>query len=288
MAPATRSSRPGSRATRTAKTTTTTTTPASAESPRPSRPKGARPASAGRYKAPALDRGLDILEKLADEPNGLSLKRLADALGRTPTEIFRMVVRLQERGYLRRGHDDAYHLTARMLALAHRHAPTKGLITAAMPTMVRLAERVGQSCHLAQLHTTELVVIAEVAGSSPLCLTVRPGSSHDPAETTSGRLLLALQDDPVIPEAERRRLRKSKVVRRASSVSRGVTDLSAPVFDYTGRAVGALTVPMLVLHEPPIEPAEVLSEVESAAARISDALGGSAGSIAPPSPEALS
>ncbi|MEM6393671.1 MAG: helix-turn-helix domain-containing protein [Planctomycetota bacterium] len=230
-------------------------------------------AATPRYKAPALDRGLDILERLAEEPSGLSLKRLADALGRTPTEIFRMVVRLQERGYLRRGQDDAYHLTARLLALAHRHAPTKGLITAAMPVMTGLAERVGQSCHLAQLHPPDLVVVAEVAGSSPLCLTVRSGSLHDPAATTSGRLLLAMQDDPCIPDAERSRLCKAGVVRRASLVSRGVTDLSAAVFDYTGRAVAALTVPMLVLHEPPIDPSQVLAEVGTAAQAISDALG---------------
>src|SRR6202012_1729780 len=53
-----------------------------------------------RYSAPALEKGLDIIELLAGHPEGLSLVELARALGRTTAEIFRMVVVLQTRGYL--------------------------------------------------------------------------------------------------------------------------------------------------------------------------------------------
>ncbi|MEA3094160.1 MAG: hypothetical protein QOJ04_5502, partial [Caballeronia sp.] len=53
-----------------------------------------------RYSAPALEKGLDIIELLASHPEGLSLADLGKTLGRTTAEIFRMVVTLETRGYL--------------------------------------------------------------------------------------------------------------------------------------------------------------------------------------------
>ena len=52
------------------------------------------------YRAPALEKGLDILELLADRPEGLSQSEIARALGRTVGEIFRMLNCLVERGFL--------------------------------------------------------------------------------------------------------------------------------------------------------------------------------------------
>ncbi len=44
-----------------------------------------------RYSAPALEKGLDVLECLADGAAPQSLNALARALGRTSSEIFRML-----------------------------------------------------------------------------------------------------------------------------------------------------------------------------------------------------
>src|SRR5260370_42528703 len=51
-----------------------------------------------RYRAPALDKGLDILELLAGEEEGLSQAEIAKALGRTPNEHYRMLERLARPG----------------------------------------------------------------------------------------------------------------------------------------------------------------------------------------------
>ena len=55
------------------------------------------------YNAPAVDKALDVLELLGDSSPGMSLTRIADALGRSKQELFRVLVCLQERGYLLRG-----------------------------------------------------------------------------------------------------------------------------------------------------------------------------------------
>jgi len=83
--------------------------------------KKATEKSSDRYAAPALDKGLDILELLAGRPEGLSLKQIADALGRSSTEIFRMLNQLRERAYIHRFEPGGiYRLSLKMFELAHR------------------------------------------------------------------------------------------------------------------------------------------------------------------------
>ena len=53
-----------------------------------------------RYTAPALEKGLDILELLASRFEPMSQAAIAHALGRTPSEVFRMISVLEQRGYL--------------------------------------------------------------------------------------------------------------------------------------------------------------------------------------------
>ena len=51
-----------------------------------------------RYRAPALDKGLDILELLSSTDESFSQAEIAKALSRTPNEIYRMLDRLVRRG----------------------------------------------------------------------------------------------------------------------------------------------------------------------------------------------
>jgi uncharacterized membrane protein len=53
-----------------------------------------------RYAAPALDKGLDILELLSSVSEALTHSEIASRLGRTLTEVFRMLVCLEQRGYI--------------------------------------------------------------------------------------------------------------------------------------------------------------------------------------------
>ena len=45
---------------------------------------------ASAYSAPALEKGLDILELLAGSSPGLTQNQIAARLGRSPSELFRM------------------------------------------------------------------------------------------------------------------------------------------------------------------------------------------------------
>ncbi len=79
------------------------------------------------YTAPALEKGLDILEALAETQDGLTQQEVAFALRRSVGEIFRMLEVLRRRGWVSRDPDTGRHaLTTRMFELSHRHPPTPG------------------------------------------------------------------------------------------------------------------------------------------------------------------
>ena len=61
-----------------------------------------------RYSAPALEKGLEIIELLARTPDGLGLTDISEHLGRTKTELFRMLCVLHDAGYL--DYSDSDHI----------------------------------------------------------------------------------------------------------------------------------------------------------------------------------
>src|SRR5580692_831836 len=95
---------------------------------------------AERPGAPALEKGLDLLEALAEAPGGLTQKALALRLGRSVGEIFRMLGVLERRAYIARdAATGQYGLTLRLFELANRHPPMRRLQSAALPIMQDLA-----------------------------------------------------------------------------------------------------------------------------------------------------
>ncbi len=256
------------------------------------RPPIGSTASEFRYAAPALGKGLDILEVLANSPHGLTLKALADTMGRTVSEIFRMTVTLQQRGYVAIDENDRYSLTLKMLELSHRQQPLKSLVATATPLMRELAGRAYQSCHLSVYHDGQLLVVAQVDAPGPFTMGAKVGALAKLSDSASGTILLAFRD-----EAERTRMlaaqirihgeletdaaqllrqiedaRKNATITWPSRRIRGATDISRPVFGIDQEVIAALTVPYIERLDRPQSPSipDVEAQVREIAARLSE------------------
>src|SRR3546814_5506261 len=106
-----------------------------------------------RYRAPALDKGLDILELLASEPLPMTLTAIVNRLERSHGELFRMVQVLEYRGYIEQDRaSDGYRLTDQLFSLGMQQPRIQNLVEIALPIMRQLTIAVEQSCHLA-VHT---------------------------------------------------------------------------------------------------------------------------------------
>src|SRR5215469_9025953 len=76
------------------------------------RPTSVKSGTKRYYPTPALEKGLDILELFASTPEGMTVSEVARRLNRTMSEIFRMLLCLEHRGYLAQSATkDRYHLT---------------------------------------------------------------------------------------------------------------------------------------------------------------------------------
>src|SRR4051794_31357674 len=145
-----------------------------------------------RYAVPALDKGLDILELLASEAQGLTQKQIADRMGRSASEIFRMLACLERREVVRPVRaGGAYLLTPRLFERAHRHPPTKLLLDAAMPIMRNLARQAHQSCHMGVLHGHDVLMVAQADSPEHAGFNVRLDARFPVLVSTTGAVLLA-------------------------------------------------------------------------------------------------
>jgi len=216
------------------------------------------------YSVPALEKGLDILEALARARSPLALTGIAHKLGRNPSEIFRMLDCLTQRGYLQRDATSGdYRLSLRLFELAHTHSPLEELRRAARRPMEQLAYKLGESCHLSVRRLLDLVVVDQAFSQARVCISVEPGSHFPLALTASGQLLLA--HDPEagllvkkLPRLQRSHVSKAKLaaIRRqgyclhVEETTRGVIGLAVLVGKPQIQNVCALTVSALRSSKP--------------------------------------
>lgn len=210
-----------------------------------------------RYRAPALDKGLDIFELLAETEGSLSQAEIAKALSRTPNEIYRMLDRLVRRDYIRRTPEDRYEITLKMFELVHARPPLRRLVNQAIPHLHRVAQEAGQSCHLVVLDRDAPVVVAQVDAPSYWSLAIRVGTRLRLAGTGSGRVFLAFAPpeqrelmlkstgETLTPEdaAAITTIRADGHSVMASGQIAGVTNVSAPVMGPLGTVMAVLTCP---------------------------------------------
>lgn len=240
------------------------------------------------YSAPALTKGLEVLELLAEARAPMTMKEIAEGLGRSKNEIFRMLVALQERGYLEKNPEtDAFSLTDRLFKLGLHTPSAQDLMTAAMPELSAIAEESGQSPHLVVINRGMTVVTAAVPGGEDMSFTLRLGYGRPATDSTSGQVILAFQPPTlakrIIAECQakspgsvdRAALDEQLAAIRARGYelhdSRdfvGITDICCPILGTDGTAVASIIIAYINRHTRKSRHQETLAILQAACDRI--------------------
>lgn len=218
------------------------------------------------YRAPALEKGLDILELLSDQSGGLILSQIAQRLGRSVQEVYRVVLSLERRGYVvRQPLDDTFRISLKLFDLASKHPPLRRLLEAAWPILHGVAAEVEEVIMLSVLDGCRARVVAVAENPAPIGFRVRIGTQSRLLTKASGRTLLAYQPPATASwlrevavadmrdedrDAARLLQRVEHIAERgyemvADETLKGITDVSFPILDAAGVAQAALTMPFL-------------------------------------------
>jgi DNA-binding IclR family transcriptional regulator len=244
------------------------------------------------YPTPALEKGLDILELFAATPEGMTVSEVARRLNRTMSEIFRMLLCLEHRGYLAQSaNKDRYHLTLKLFRLGQEHPPTKRMVMEALPIMHWLAHQMRQSCHLGVLDGGQVVILAQVDSPESTGFYVKVGSRVDLMHAATGHVIMAHQTEDARDRAIQEWMRETQkkkpadlddhlekirargYERRASYEVTGVVNISFPVLNSQGTAIAGLTVPYVKRIEDTIGIPEIVDTLREASRQISEAMG---------------
>jgi DNA-binding IclR family transcriptional regulator len=238
-----------------------------------------------KYRAPALEKGLDVLELLAAHGAAMTPSQMSIELGRSVSELFRMIQVLEFRRYIE-ATPDGYCLTNRLFTLGMAQSPAKSLTETALPIMRDLAALTVQSCHLVVPTEDQIVVVLRVEGPGDLGYSVRLGYRRNIIDASSGLMFYGCASEQTRKHLRDRLTQRHGqdavddyisrattagalgYVRRESDFVKGVTDLVAPIIGADG-IIATLITPYIQRTPPVCDEEVALTHLRSAARSIS-------------------
>jgi len=230
-------------------------------------------------KVQSLGRGLYLLEYIAEQDHPVRLAELASLLGVEKSSAYRLVATLADRGYVRKDpHTDGYVLHRKVLELAGKLAGHRQLKECAPKYLEELAEKTGETSHLAVLSSGKVLLVDYRFGSRPIGVTSQAGHAEPLHCTALGKALLAGHDLAQLRSILGGKPLQRYTARTITSLAKlagecrsamldglafdneefhdGVRCVAAPVFDFSGKVVAGLGIsgpsanlPLAVLKE---------------------------------------
>jgi DNA-binding IclR family transcriptional regulator len=195
-----------------------------------------------------LDRGLRILDVLAEADGPLSIAEVAAGIGVHRSVAYRLVRTLEDRGLVIRDDAGALRIGPHVATLARSVA--SDLQTAAAPVLRELADALSMTAFLVVLDQDECVTLATAEPRAAVAsIAQRPGSRHPVTQGAPGIALQTLLSPAErtgrglgAEPAEVARARIDGFAMSAGEVIAGVTAIAAPVAGPYPAAIAVLFV----------------------------------------------
>jgi IclR family transcriptional regulator, pca regulon regulatory protein len=241
-----------------------------------------------------LERGLAVIRAFSAEAPSLTLSEVARSVGITPATARRILLTLEELGYVR-SDTRRFSLTPRVLALGWAYLSSLDLGELAGPFMEELSAKTRESCSIATLDLPDIVYVARVPTSRIMTVALGVGARLPAYPTSMGRVLLAdLADDELtsylatlqaesltartvtVPDKLRETVSRARADGFAlvdQELELGLRSIAAPIRNSRGRTIAALNVSAHASRSTPASlRADVLPHLQAAADQITTAL----------------
>jgi len=220
----------------------------------------------GNYIVPGLERGLKILAEFSPREPVLGAPELSKRLKIPRTTVFRLLQTLESLGFLERADKDRnYRLGVAVLRLGFEYLSSLELTDLGLPIIETLRTSTGLTSHILIRDGRDVVFVAKAQSQEPIFSSVKVnvGTRLPAHATTHGHVLMgdlsldelrALYPEPVLERFTRltpetvealydmvRADAERGYAISQSSFERGISVVTAPVRNDTGRIVAVIT-----------------------------------------------
>jgi IclR family KDG regulon transcriptional repressor len=242
----------------------------------------------------AAVRVLTVLEELSRQRT-VGLEELSREINLAKPTVYRFLLTLQELGYARRVENDRWAITLKMFNVGSHALDHLDLYAAAHPVAEELAEELGETIHMGVLDGDSAVYVLKIESKYRIRMHSRVGRRMPLYSTAIGKVLLAcmseeeratvLENIKLLPitkntltsraalDAEIAHIRRQGYGLDNQENEEDLHCIGAPIFDYTGAIVAALSVSWPSFRYERGDEAKKIEQVKAAAARISAILG---------------
>ena len=243
-----------------------------------------------------LERSLDVLEILAQAEEPLGVTEIGSRISLHKSTVHRILQTLCHRGYVEKKKDnERYYLGIKIIELGIRFFNDLEIRKVAAPVLSDLVKVLDEVVHLVLPDEGEIVYIDRAESSQVVSMHSKVGRRAPMHCTAVGKALLSTMPeeevrhilerkgmtsytphtitDPDTLLVELRKIKVSKISIDTQENEIGVICLGTPIFDYSGRAIGAISVsgPASRIEEKGIE--RIGAEMKKSGERISANLG---------------
>ncbi len=216
------------------------------------------------YIIQSVAHALDVLEEFKGDAIELGVTELSKKLKLHKNNIFRLLATLEARGYIEQNKStENYRLGLKSLELGQTFIRQMGLLRQARPTLEELAARANETSYLAIMRSQDVIYLDVVEANQTVRVASRVGLRLPPFCTAVGKVLIASDSEEELrkklPEHLEKRTDKTitdskaliehlkKVHKQGFALDdeeyeEGVRCIAAPVRDYTGNVVAAISI----------------------------------------------
>lgn len=212
----------------------------------------------------SVKNALRILKSFTmDEPEK-KISELSQELGLNKSTVSRTMTTLASEGFVYKDPESKkYRLGLSILSLSGVVNNHMDIYRESQPVLNKLVDTLGETAHISVLDQLEVVYLQKVDCTHPVRYLTHIGKRNPTYATSSGKVLLAYSDedlveeviekglqqftkntitDPVKLKEKLQEVRKNGFAYSIEEILEGVNSIAAPIYDYKGKVIAALSV----------------------------------------------
>jgi IclR family transcriptional regulator, KDG regulon repressor len=212
----------------------------------------------------SVKNALRILKSFSiDEPEK-KVSDISSSLGLNKSTVSRTMATLASEGFVQKDPETKkYRLGLSLLSLSSIINSNTDVYHESYPVLSRLVDNMGETAHISVIDKLEVIYLQKVECNHPVRFLTHVGRRNPPHCTSSGKVLLAYADEELVNAVLERELEKhtkntitdpdkfrthlKEIRKNGYSTSfeefhDGVNSIAAPIYDYRGKVIAALSV----------------------------------------------